>query len=213
MPRTARTEAINVTSTCRASDRGGASLFSASLTHSPGSRYNETMVIQGDSRPRAGFTLLELLMALVVISVVASFAIPAWFERGVVTLDNAARLMAQDLRDAQNRAAFQGREIRVVFDEGGYRVIDTAGDPLIAPIGSGPFQRSYPDDATFEGVVIERIEFGSDRTLHYDSSGTVAAGGSVLLRFREDARVVSVQSGVGLIEIQGLAKPWEDADL
>ena len=152
-------------------------------------------------------------MTLVVISVVASFAIPAWFERGVVTLDNAARLMAQDLRDAQNRAAFQGREIRVVFHQGGYRVLDVAGDPLIAPIGSGPFERVYSIDATFDGVEIERIEFGSDKTLRYDARGIVAAGGSVLLRFNGDARVVSVNSGAGLIEIQGLAKPWEDADL
>ena len=84
---------------------------------------------------RSGFTILELLIALAVIVVVATIAIPAWFGRVDVTLNNAIKLLAQDLRDAQDRAAYGRREVVVDFsDDGdGYVVQDLEGKPLPAP--------------------------------------------------------------------------------
>ena len=161
---------------------------------------------------RAGFTIVELTIVLLAIALVASLAIPAWFERGEVTLDNATRLLAQDLREAQNRAAFHRQAYRVEFspDGDGYRVVDETGRTITAPIGNGPFERRYARDATFRGVVIERVEFGEDRILEFDQRGFAEEGGAALLRFQNDARVVRVSPYSGLIEIQGMADPWLD---
>lgn len=170
------------------------------------------MGAQARGTARAGFTIVELSIALLAIAVMASLAIPAWFDRGEVTLDNASRLLAQDLREAQNRAAFHRQPYAVEFfeDGGGYRVVDAEGRPVPAPIGDGPFERRYSRDATFRGVVLPRVEFGDDRTLRFDHRGFAEEGGAALLRFQDDARVVRVSPYSGLIEIQGLADPWLD---
>ena len=52
-----------------------------------------------------GFTLLELLIALIAISVIAAVAIPAYFSRSDVTLENAAVLLARRARRRATEAA------------------------------------------------------------------------------------------------------------
>ena len=72
------------------------------------------------SRPRRrGFTIPELMIAVVAIAVVAGIAIPMHFGRSEVTLENAAILLARDLRAAQNNAAYMGRTMTISFDEEG----------------------------------------------------------------------------------------------
>lgn len=168
--------------------------------------------MRSQPRPRAGgFTLLELLIALAVIGVVASLAIPAFFERGVVTLDNASRLLAEDLRAAQNRAAFLEFEVRVVFhpDGDGYTVIGPGGKPLEAPGHDGPFERRYTGYGVFDGVLIRSVTM-DERTLVYDAAGRATTGGRIVVGYRDEARLVEVEPGDGLIHVPGLARPWID---
>ena len=56
-------------------------------------------------RRRRGFTILELLAVVLLISMVAAVTIPAFFQDANVTLENASILLARDLRAAQNRSA------------------------------------------------------------------------------------------------------------
>jgi prepilin-type N-terminal cleavage/methylation domain-containing protein len=160
----------------------------------------------------AAFTLLELLIVLVVVALVASLAIPAFFERSEVTLDNACRLLAEDLRAAQNRAAYLRTEIRVQFsaDGDGYTVVDAQGIPVEAPGGEGLFVRSYERDAVFEGVSIARVECGAMRRIAYDEHGRATQGGRILLTYHDDSRLVEVVGGDGRIRVAGLARPWID---
>lgn len=161
---------------------------------------------------RAGFTLLELLIALIVIGVVASIAIPAFFERSEVTLDSACRLLAEDLRAAQNRAAFLQTEVRIQFDaEGdGYTVVDDQGRVLASPSGPGDFVRRYSKDAVFEGVTVSHLDCGPMRRIAYDPDGRSPEGGLVVLSYSGDSRVVRVNAGDGLIDLPDVASPWAD---
>ena len=68
-----------------------------------------------DKSPKKGFTILELMIWLVLVSIVASFAIPAFFDRAEVTLDNACTLLLEDLRGTQNRAAYNRAVYLVAF--------------------------------------------------------------------------------------------------
>ena len=111
-------------------------------------------------RKRSGFTLFELLIVMAVISLVAGMAVPLYFERGEVTLENAAIQMAHDLRSAQNRAAFLGRSTSVEFlpEGAGYELTLVTGEPLPGPYGTKRYRRVYSRDGVFEGVRVLDVE-------------------------------------------------------
>ena len=159
---------------------------------------------------RAGFSILELTIALALTVIVATFAVPAWFDREEITLNNAVKLLAQDLRDAQDRAAYGHKEIEVRFHESGdgYIIVDVAGVPIAAPVGGGPFERVYSRDAVFRGVHITVVNMSGGRNLHFDDRGFALEEGSVHLEYKDGTRVLRIHSYTGLIEIDGLGEPW-----
>src|SRR5690606_25726658 len=69
----------------------------------------------GQQHPRRGFTVLELAVALALITLVAVLAIPAFYGRPEVTLDRAALLLARDLRIAQNEAVRWSGDVHFDF--------------------------------------------------------------------------------------------------
>lgn len=161
-------------------------------------------------RPRShdGLSLLHVLLLLVGLGVLASVAIPAWFHRPAVTLDSAARLLASDLRWAQDRAAFLGSRVEVRLDEegDGYRVVDGQGRLLPAPLGPRPFVRQYSIDAVFRGVTIA----GEDRFVGYDGNGRAELPASFVLHFRGARREVLVEAPSGRIHVDGLERTWSE---
>jgi prepilin-type N-terminal cleavage/methylation domain-containing protein len=158
---------------------------------------------------RAAFTILELIVVLTVLSIVASVGIPAYFGRATVTLDNAAKLLAKDLREVQNRAALYEETLWVRFeaDGTGYRVTDDSGDALVSPYGNGDYLRDYPLDAVFLGVEIPRRE---PEAVAFDASGRPLTSLSVTLTFEGEERTVTMREQSGLIAIDGLDEPWID---
>ena len=67
----------------------------------------------GGSPHERGFTVLALLVVLVSLSLVAATSVRWYFSRDEVTLENAAVLLARDLRAAQHRSIFLGRPGRL----------------------------------------------------------------------------------------------------
>lgn len=154
--------------------------------------------------PRAGFSLLHMILLLVVMTLIASAAIPAFFGRSEVILTNAVELFARDVRDAQDRAAFQHRAVRVVFDEDGdgYTIVDGNGHALEAPVGEGDFLRKYSIDAVFRGVRIEALEI-RDRELRYTPRGIAEYGGKLRMTFDGAEHVIEVEATTGDVTVDG----------
>lgn len=157
-------------------------------------------------RQRA-FTILELCIVLVIITIVACLAITTFFSRHEVTLENASKLLEEDLRSAKHSAALRHAPIHVEFStsEDGYRVFDAKGQPLPNPAGGGPFERRYDFDAVFEGVEIHSLRAGENRspqqTLTFDANGRPTTGFQIVLEFAEARQLVELLPHTGEIRV------------
>lgn len=152
---------------------------------------------------RKAFTLLELLLCLVVVAFVASFSISSFFDQGDVTLHNALRLLADDIRLMQNRAIYLQMPVELSFDPqgDGYRATDV-GRPEPHRVRSFPLvSRSYSSDGVFEGVRITRIDLGGADRIHFDERGHVRDGGTVLVSYRGETRTLRLEPGRGLTSL------------
>lgn len=161
-------------------------------------------------RTRRGFTLLELLAALVLLSVWAAWVISTHFRAPEVTLEKAAILLAQDVRTAQNRSAYLGEPAVMEFDAEGYRLVDPRGRVVRHPRTQLPFVRVWSYDAVFEGVELRHADFEGAARVEFDRVGTVSTGGHVSITYRDDRRTVLVAPGSGRLQIPDSSSGWID---
>lgn len=161
---------------------------------------------------RQGLTIVELLLVLTFFAFLAAGSVRAYFLQPSVTLENAATLLAHDLRAAQNRAAYLGEASRFEFFENGdgYQVRDIDGEIVHNPRTDRAFERRYSYDGVFDGVYIEDV-LPPDRTLVYDDRGEAETALSVTLAFGEDRRTVRVEMGSGEVVIEGSTSGWVDS--
>ena len=159
-----------------------------------------------------GVSLLTMLLTLAAMAIAAGLAIPAFYGRHSVTLDSAARLLARDLRVAQSMAGFEGQPCTFQFlSEGrGWRVVGEEGEILDRPDQKGRFERDFTADGVFEGVKLERIAFGGASELHFDRAGRALPGGTLLVTFAGEARVLRVVALSGRVILDGLAEEYYD---
>ena len=143
-----------------------------------------------------GFTLLELVVSMALIAFVASFAISSFFSLSAMTLQNALKLLSDDIHEMQARATSLQIPVDLVFDPSGdgYHAEDRGTpDPRRArlfPLVS----RRYSSDAVFEGVRIRRRDLsGSDR-ISFDPAGRAVTTGTIVVGYRSDARVLELRA-------------------
>jgi Tfp pilus assembly protein FimT len=146
-----------------------------------------------------GFTIVELVGVLALVTLVSTVAIRAWFGRSDVTLQNAAELLASDLREMQTRATIRRSPVEVVFhaDGGGYHAHD---------LGQADEQhgtRRYPTDAVFEDVHVGSVSVERGGTLVFDAIGRPASDASITLVSGGFARTVLVDAGTVRVTVEG----------
>lgn len=171
--------------------------------------------ISGRGLGRCGFTLIELLLVLLMLSLCAATSVSWYFSKSEVTLENAAVLLAHDLRAAQHRSIFLGEPTHFVFLPGGegYVVTNAQGEVAHNPLTDESFLREYPGDGVFIGVTVLAARAGADRTLEIDGRGTPLENLSVKLGLGDEERTVELDHASGLITIVGSSSGWTSLDL
>ena len=162
---------------------------------------------------RRGFTIFQLLLFLLVLSLLAAVSVRYYFSRAEVTLENAAILLARDLRAAQHRSIFLAEPSHFVFPpEGdGYVVTDALGALAKNPQTDQVFERIYPRDGVFGGVAVLAATAGDDRTLVIDGRGMPTEELRVTLGYQEERRTLLLDRN-GHVVIEGSTSGWVDED-
>jgi Tfp pilus assembly protein FimT len=164
------------------------------------------------STERRGVSLLTILLTLAGVALVAGLAIPLWFARHEVTLDNAALLLVRDLRATQSRAAILGEPMQFELDQHGWQAKLSNGEPVLRAGSDEPLMRRIDADGVFEGVTLSEIQFGADHAVAFGPIGEWKESGSVELHFRGETRRIVVTAPRGDIRIEGLQRSSDRAE-
>jgi prepilin-type N-terminal cleavage/methylation domain-containing protein len=154
---------------------------------------------------RSGFTLIEVIIAVVILSIVAAVTVPSWSTASDTSQALAAvRIVAADLEYAQSVAITYRKSVTVTFDvdDDSYTVKDASGF-LTHPFRKDDFEVAMDDMSGTEEAEISAAEFGSPATatLVFDETGTPTAGGTVKIQAGNATHTITVSGATGRVTV------------
>ena len=159
-----------------------------------------------------GFTLVELLIVIAIISIAALTAIPMMSSAASMQIRSAANMLAADLEYAKSMAISRAQNFSVVFDVSAdsYQIEDQYGNVLPHPVKKGfNYVVDFQNDGRLNKVDIISVDFDSTSEVKYDylgspynGSGTPLNSGVVSLQAGGTTTTVTVEPVTGFISIQ-----------
>lgn len=148
-----------------------------------------------DSRIRIrAFTLVELIIVVVILSIAALTAIPMMSSAAGMQLRSAANMVAADLEYAKSMAISRAQNFSVVFDVAAdcYRIEDQYGNVLPHPVKKGfNYVIDFQNDGRLNKVDIVSVDFDTTSEVKFDYLGSPYNGGSTAL----NSGVITLQAG------------------
>ena len=141
-----------------------------------------------------GFTLVELLIVVVIITIAALTAIPMMSSAASMQIRSAANMLAADLEYAKSMAISRGQNFSVVFDKNteSYRIEDQSGTVIPHPVKKGfPYEINFSKDGRLDKVDIVDVDFDSTSEVKFDYLGSPYNGSNSPL----NSGVISLQAG------------------
>ncbi len=146
----------------------------------------------------AGFTLIESVIVILLLSILAAYVLPKAFSTSAMTLESQARTLASDLQRAQHLAATSGQTVLVCANNTTYLLQQggTCPSPLPATQTTQPVFVSLGNGVTFT----------SRPALSYNSMGQPSAAANFTIKASDTTAsyTVSVAALSGLVS---MAKP------
>jgi prepilin-type N-terminal cleavage/methylation domain-containing protein len=141
-----------------------------------------------------GFTLVELLIVIAIISIAALTAIPMMSSAASMQIRSAANMLTADLEYAKSMAISRAQNFSVVFDAStdSYRIEDQNGNVLPHPVKKGfDYEVDFQNDGRLNKVDIISVDFDSTSKVTFDYLGSPYNGNSTPL----NNGVINLQAG------------------
>ena len=158
------------------------------------------------------FTVVELMVVLIIVSIAALLAIPMLSSAGSTQVRSAANILAADIEYAKNLAITRQQNYYIVFNtsDNSYQIRDKDGIVIAHPVNSGKnFEVSFSNDSRLGRVKIKSADFDSSNTLFFDYLGSPYSGssnplnsGEVVLEADSCSLTVSIQAVTGYLTIE-----------
>jgi prepilin-type N-terminal cleavage/methylation domain-containing protein len=124
---------------------------------------------------RSGFTIIELLIVIVILSIAALTAIPLMSSASSVQIRSAANLIAADLEYAKSMAISRGQNHSIVFDGSAdsYQIEDQDNNVIQHPVKKGfDYVMNFSNDSRLSKVNIVNADFDGNSTVTFDCLGS-----------------------------------------
>ena len=138
---------------------------------------------------RAGFTLIELVLVIVIIGVVSAIALPRFSQATArQQLDAAADRLVSDLELAQARARSSSQTVTVSFNRGAesYTVSGGGGDSFTVELDESPYNS-----------LIGTASFNGSTTLYFNGYGIPNSSGKVVVKSSSNVKITVLLSESG----------------
>lgn len=125
-----------------------------------------------------GFTLIELMVVIMILSIAALVAVPMLGSSADVQARSAASTLAADLDYARGLAVTHQENIMVVFSPSteSYSIRDSAGAVVAHPLGTGDFTMDFTAEPRLSKVDMVSSNFDGETTLTFDYLGAPYSG-------------------------------------
>jgi len=151
-----------------------------------------------------GFTVVELLIVVVILSIVALTVVPMMSSAAGIQIRSAANMIAADVEYARSMAISRGQNFRVEFDKNAdsYRILDLNGNVIQHPVKKGfPYVVNFQSESRLNRVDITNANFNGTQTVEFDCLGSPVNGGTVNLQAGAVGATISVEPVTGFVSI------------
>lgn len=167
------------------------------------------------ARSYGGFTLIEIIVVVVILSIAALLAAPMLGSAADFQVKSAASQIASDLDYARGLAVTHQKACSVVFDPSAetYEIRDESGNLVQHPVRPGGFHVDFTTDSRTSRVNIREADFDGSTILTFDylgapysDTGTASPlnAGSVTLQADHFTFRVNVEPVTGYVTITQL---------
>jgi len=151
-----------------------------------------------------GFTIVEIIIVVVIISIAALVAVPMMSSAGSVQLRAAANMVLADLEYAKSMAISRGQNYSVEFDinNESYSIKDQDGAVIEHPVKRSQYIVSFKTDSRLNRVDITSVNFNGTSSVVFNCLGSPDYGGDVVLQAGGSTSTVKVEPVTGFITIE-----------
>jgi len=156
-------------------------------------------------RNSAGFTLIELMVTIIIISILAATVLLQW-PGSTINLREQAEQLADDIRYTQSLAMTKGQRYRIVLSSASYQIINSSGSAVTLMNGSTTMTLN-------SGITIGALTNLPNSLINFDGRGTpytdtaspgtaLASTASIPMSANGETHTISVTPQTGRVVVQ-----------